>query len=86
MWGLVLSCFAAVSSYKGAIAIRIFLGIFESTVVPGSILLTSQVCPQHPALQNQILIFYSGIQRKSKVSEWGSYSVLPGGGKSLVEL
>ncbi|MCJ1473417.1 hypothetical protein MMC13_002068, partial [Lambiella insularis] len=35
MWGLVLSCFAAVTNYSGAIAIRIFLGVFEASVTPG---------------------------------------------------
>ena len=49
MWGLVLSCFAAVSSYQGAIAIRFFLGVFESAVSPGFAFFTSQVsfiiCP-----------------------------------------
>lgn len=35
MWGLTLSCFAAVKSYGGALAVRFFLGIFESAVTPG---------------------------------------------------
>lgn len=43
MWGLVLSCFAGVKSYQGAIAIRLFLGVFEAAVTPGFALLTSQV-------------------------------------------
>ncbi|KAF1361888.1 MFS general substrate transporter [Lizonia empirigonia] len=42
MWGLVLSCFAAVENYAGAIAIRFFLGVFESSVTPGFALFTSQ--------------------------------------------
>ena len=42
MWGLVLSCFAAVENYSGAIAIRFFLGVFEATVTPSFALLTSQ--------------------------------------------
>lgn len=40
--GLVLSCFAAVENYAGAIAIRFFLGVFESAVTPGFALFTSQ--------------------------------------------
>ena len=40
--GLVLSCFAAVENYAGAIAIRTFLGVFESAVTPGFALFTSQ--------------------------------------------
>jgi ACS family allantoate permease-like MFS transporter len=42
MWGLVLSCFAAVENYAGAIAIRFFLGVFEAAVTPGFALFTSQ--------------------------------------------
>ncbi|KAL5113794.1 Allantoate permease [Pleosporales sp. CAS-2024a] len=42
MWGLVLSCFAAVDNYAGAMAIRFFLGLFESAVTPGFALFTSQ--------------------------------------------
>ena len=45
MWGLVLSCFAAVTNYQGAIAIRFFLGVFESAVSPGFAFFTSQVSP-----------------------------------------
>jgi MFS transporter, ACS family, allantoate permease len=43
MWGFILSCFAAVVNYSGAIAIRFFLGVFEAAVTPGFALLTSQV-------------------------------------------
>jgi MFS transporter, ACS family, allantoate permease len=42
MWGTVLSCFAAVKNFSGAVAIRFFLGVFESAVTPGFALLTSQ--------------------------------------------
>lgn len=42
MWGLVLSCMAAVKSYSGAIAVRFFLGVFEAAVTPGFALFTSQ--------------------------------------------
>ena len=42
MWGLTLACFAAVENYAGAIAIRFFLGVFESAVTPGFALFTSQ--------------------------------------------
>ena len=42
MWGIVLSCFAAVEDYSGAIAIRFFLGVFEAAVTPGFALFTSQ--------------------------------------------
>lgn len=42
MWGTTLACFAAVDNYSGAIAIRFFLGVFESAVTPGFALFTSQ--------------------------------------------
>jgi MFS transporter, ACS family, DAL5 transporter family protein len=42
MWGLVLSCFAAVENFGGAVAIRFFLGVFEAAVTPGFALFTSQ--------------------------------------------
>jgi ACS family allantoate permease-like MFS transporter len=43
VWGGILSCFAAVTNYSGAIALRFFLGVFEAAVTPGFALLTSQV-------------------------------------------
>ncbi|KAF1916418.1 membrane transporter [Ampelomyces quisqualis] len=42
VWGIILSCFAAVENYSGAIAIRFFLGVFEAAVTPGWALFTSQ--------------------------------------------
>lgn len=42
MWGITLSCFAAVKNFSGAVAIRFFLGVFESAVTPGFALFTSQ--------------------------------------------
>ena len=41
-WGLVLSCFAAVQNFGGAVAIRFMLGVCESAVTPGFALITSQ--------------------------------------------
>jgi ACS family allantoate permease-like MFS transporter len=45
IWGLILSCFAGVNNFSGAIAIRLFLGVFEAAVTPGFALITSQVYP-----------------------------------------
>ncbi|KAL4887356.1 major facilitator superfamily domain-containing protein [Aspergillus karnatakaensis] len=42
IWGSILTCFAAVGNYPGAIAIRFFLGMFEAAVTPGFALLTSR--------------------------------------------
>ncbi|KAF2402206.1 MFS transporter [Trichodelitschia bisporula] len=42
MWGTVLSCFAGVKSFSGAVAVRFFLGVFEAAVTPGFALFTSQ--------------------------------------------
>lgn len=41
-WGTVLSCFAAVTSFGGAVAIRFMLGVCEAAVTPGFALITSQ--------------------------------------------
>lgn len=35
MWGTVLTCFAAVKNFSGAVAVRFFLGFFEAAVTPG---------------------------------------------------
>ncbi|EEP75976.1 predicted protein [Uncinocarpus reesii 1704] len=42
IWGLVLTCFAAVKNFSGAVALRFFLGVFEAAVTPGFALITSQ--------------------------------------------
>jgi MFS transporter, ACS family, allantoate permease len=42
MWGATLACFAAVSNFSGAVAVRFFLGVFEAAVTPGFALFTSQ--------------------------------------------
>jgi MFS transporter, ACS family, allantoate permease len=42
MWGVTLSCMAAVKDFRGAAAVRFLLGAFEATVTPGFALLTSQ--------------------------------------------
>ncbi|EMC95848.1 hypothetical protein BAUCODRAFT_506279 [Baudoinia panamericana UAMH 10762] len=41
-WGLVLTCFAAVKDFGGAVAIRFMLGVCEAAVTPGFALITSQ--------------------------------------------
>ncbi|KAJ5140707.1 transporter [Penicillium atrosanguineum] len=60
IWGIVLSCFAAVESYSGAIAIRFFLGVFEAAVTPGFALLTSQ--------------WYTKREQGSRVNIWFSFN------------
>lgn len=50
LWGIVLSCFAAVDNFGGAVAIRLLLGICEASVTPGFALLTSQVGHQEAQL------------------------------------
>ena len=42
LWGATLALFATVSNFPGAVAIRFFLGVFESAVTPGFALFTSQ--------------------------------------------
>lgn len=41
-WGAVLTCFAGVTDFGGAVAVRFFLGVCESAVTPGFALITSQ--------------------------------------------
>ncbi|KAJ5674981.1 transporter [Penicillium maclennaniae] len=60
IWGIILSCFAAVESYSGAIAIRFFLGVFEAAVTPGFALLTSQ--------------WYTKREQGSRVNIWFSFN------------
>ena len=43
LWGIVLTCFAGVQSFAGAVVIRLLLGICEASVSPGWALFTSQV-------------------------------------------
>ncbi|CCG81506.1 putative MFS allantoate transporter [Taphrina deformans PYCC 5710] len=42
IWGGVLACTAAAKNWAGLMLVRTFLGIFESTVTPGFVLITSQ--------------------------------------------
>ncbi|KAG8532450.1 uncharacterized protein KY384_002327 [Bacidia gigantensis] len=42
IWGGVLCCMAAVKNFSGAVAVRFFLGVFESAVTPGFALFSSQ--------------------------------------------
>ncbi|KAI9725141.1 MAG: hypothetical protein M1828_003483 [Chrysothrix sp. TS-e1954] len=42
MWGITLSCFAGVTNFSGAVAVRFFLGLFEAAVTPGFAFITSQ--------------------------------------------
>ncbi|KAJ5815189.1 Major facilitator superfamily domain general substrate transporter [Penicillium riverlandense] len=60
IWGLILSCFAGVQNYAGAIAIRFFLGVFEAAVTPGFALLTSQ--------------WYTKKEQGSRVNIWFSFN------------
>ena len=60
IWGVVLSCFAATKNFSGAIAIRIFLGVFEASVTPGFALLTSQ--------------WYTKEEQGSRVNIWFSFN------------
>lgn len=41
LWGVVLTCHAAVRSYGGLLAVRFFLGALEATITPAFVLFTS---------------------------------------------
>ncbi|EUC49850.1 hypothetical protein COCMIDRAFT_83730 [Bipolaris oryzae ATCC 44560] len=60
IWGIILSCFAAVSNFSGAVAIRFFLGVFEAAVTPGFALFTSQ--------------WYTTAEQGSRTAIWFSFN------------
>lgn len=60
MWGLVLCCMAATKNYGGALAVRFFLGVFESAVTPGFALFTSQ--------------WYTTAEQGKRVGIWFSFN------------
>lgn len=60
MWGLVLCCMAATSSFAGAMAVRFFLGVFEAAVTPGFALFTSQ--------------WYTKAEQGARVGVWFSFN------------
>ncbi|OQO04048.1 hypothetical protein B0A48_10691 [Cryoendolithus antarcticus] len=60
MWGATLACFAAVSNFAGAVAVRFFLGVFEAAVTPGFALLTSQ--------------WYTKAEQGTRVGIWFSFN------------
>ncbi|TVY29160.1 putative transporter [Lachnellula hyalina] len=41
IWGVVLTCHAAAANYAGLLALRFFLGLFEATITPAFVLITS---------------------------------------------
>ncbi|KAF7541883.1 hypothetical protein G7054_g263 [Neopestalotiopsis clavispora] len=41
LWGIVLTLHAVVSSYGGLLTVRFFLGVFEATVTPAFVIITS---------------------------------------------
>ena len=42
MWGIMVTCMAAVRNFAGALVIRFLLGVFEAAVTPAFALITSQ--------------------------------------------
>lgn len=60
MWGGTLACFAAVTNFSGAVAVRYFLGMFESAVTPGFAYITSQ--------------WYTKKEQGFRVSIWFSFN------------
>ena len=60
MWGITLALFATVSNFGGAVAVRFFLGVFESAVTPGFALFTSQ--------------WYTKAEQGKRVGFWFSFN------------
>jgi len=42
LWGIMTACTAAVHNYHGLLAVRILLGVFEATIGPSLLLISSQ--------------------------------------------
>lgn len=42
LWGVMTACTAAVQNYRGLLSVRIFLGVFEATIGPSLMLISSQ--------------------------------------------
>lgn len=42
IWGVILACTAACKNWTDLMLVRVFLGMFEATVTPGFVLITSQ--------------------------------------------
>lgn len=59
-WGVVLSCFAAVHNFSGAVAIRFLLGVMEAAVTPGFTFITSQ--------------WYTKREQGTRVGIWFSFN------------
>jgi MFS transporter, ACS family, allantoate permease len=47
IWGTILACIAACTSWPGLMVVRTFLGIFEASITPGFALFTSQWYRKH---------------------------------------
>ncbi|KAI1751670.1 major facilitator superfamily transporter allantoate [Xylaria castorea] len=60
LWGSILSLLAAVKDFRGALAVRFFLGAAEAAVSPGFVLFTSQ--------------WYTTPEQGTRVSWWFSFN------------
>ena len=47
IWGAILACSAAAKTYASLMVVRCLLGVFEASITPGFILLTSQWYRKH---------------------------------------
>ncbi|KAF4619635.1 hypothetical protein D9613_005095 [Agrocybe pediades] len=57
-WGVITTLSSLVQSFRGLVAIRIFLGLFEGGLLPGIILYLSTIYKRHE-LQLRVGIFYA---------------------------
>ncbi|KAI0206144.1 major facilitator superfamily transporter allantoate [Astrocystis sublimbata] len=60
VWGSILALFSAVKDFRGALAVRFFLGAAEAAVSPGFVLFTSQ--------------WYTAAEQGTRVSWWFSFN------------
>ncbi|KAH6664501.1 MFS allantoate transporter-like protein [Halenospora varia] len=88
LWGVAVSCMAATTNFKGAVAVRFFMGVFEAAVTPGFALFTSQWYTRgEQGLRVAIWFSFNGVAQivggalaygiSTSVKHYGNVSVLP---------
>ncbi|KAK2743061.1 hypothetical protein FQN57_005017 [Myotisia sp. PD_48] len=73
-WGMIVTFFAVASNFSGALALRFFLGMFESAVTPGFTLVTSQWYTKHEQ-GTRIGIWFSWIGWGSLIGSFITYGI-----------
>ena len=75
LWGIVLSCNAAVNSYTSVVALRVLLGVFESVTAPNLIIITGMWYKRNEQV-SRMGIWYQGTSIGPAVSSLASFGFL----------